>query len=470
MSKNINAQDILRKQIREYLIENGIERGHANCYKDVADKFGVNAEYIRDQYRRLRKKGLVETDGKIEISVKEEGKEKTYHFKQTGDDRTFDFVTNKQIKTLPQLLEACEMDPNEWTVSTWEVTKWEVGRKDKKVTWESTEGRGTGVINDTGKIHVQELWRVNAKFKARKIDSDLGLQKEILIEELKAYSPNASNWDTLRQIRDKANHFETNLPDCAMEINIPDLHIGKLAWAPETGESYDFKIAVDRYKSAVAELIGRCNVNKIEKFILVVGHDFFNSDGESNLTTAGTPQHNDVRFHKMIQIGKRLLIETIDDLSGICDVDVMVVPGNHDTNTMLMMGDILEAHYRNCEFVKIFTDPAPRKIYQYGNTGIMYCHGHNEKIADLGMIFATQFKHVWADTDFHRVHIGHFHHSKQLKYKDIQENIGCVVKIMNSLSSNDAWHQKKGFLSQKGAEAFLYHRTKGLLANYYYQV
>ena len=230
------------------------------------------------------------------------------------------------------------------------------------------------------------------------------------------------------------------------------------------------KIAVKRYKEAIASLISRTPIHNLKKIILVVGHDFLNVDGKNNMTTAGTPQTSDARFYKMVQVGKKLLIETINDLSSVVPVDVIVVAGNHDSNSMLMMGDILEAYYHNSSEVYIHNTPAPRKYYQFGVNGNMYTHGHNEKINDLPIIFATENPDLWQATSRHRVHLGHFHHNKQIRVKDIEENHGCVVKIINSLSSDDAWHSEKGFLSNKAAEAFLYHETNGLIANYYFYI
>ena len=454
------------EQVDAYLIKNPIETGKAGCYAGVAKEFNVSSEYVRDRYRKLVKRGKlkdlneVALDRAFKTSFKENVK--------TGEaDLTQ--VVNRRIKTLEDLIDACEIDTKVWEVTGYECNKWEVGRKDKTVDLEWQKGVATGRVKDTGKIHVEPLFQVKVKLSRRKVDKDLGLQKEAVIEEIKAYMK--SPFDPAKILKKyglAANQFAAGKKNCALEINVPDLHLGKLAWGEETGDNYDIKIAVERYKNAVAELISRTNISEIEKFILVVGHDFLNVDAKNNMTTAGTVQSSDVRFYKMVKIGKQLLIDTIDELSLLAPVDVVVVPGNHDTNSMLMMGDILLAFYHNSKVVNVFNDPAPRKYYRYGQTGLMYTHGHSEKIDDLGIIFATENKQLWAETAFHRVHLGHFHHQKQIRFKDVQEQVGCTIKIISSLSSNDAWHTEKGYLSLKGAEAFLYHRDHGLLANYHY--
>jgi len=459
------SEKVLRDKLDLYLTENHIERGKPGCYRSVAQKFKVETEYVRDRCRRLAAKGLLNEPSKDQSStvcnssLRENVK--------TGEaDLTQ--VTNKRIKTLEDLIKACEIDTSVWDVVSYEVNKWEVGRKDRKVHWTSVDGQGTGTSFDSGKINVEPLFQVKAKLSRRKVEKDLSLQKEAVLAEIRTYTRFVDRDKVIAKYSNMAKTFANIKKDCALEINVPDLHIGKLAWAEETGDDYDLKIAVKRYKDAISTLISRTNVSQIEKFILVVGHDFLNVDGKNNLTTAGTPQSSDSRFYKMVKVGKELLIETIDELSLIADVDVVVVPGNHDSNSMLMMGDILEAWYHTSKTVNVLNDASPRKYYKYGNTGIMFAHGHNEKLDTLPQIFAAEKKQLWAETDFHRVHVGHFHHSKQIKYKDIEEQVGCIVKIIRSLSSNDAWHTEKGYLSLKGAEAFLYHRDQGLIATYEY--
>lgn len=457
-------------KVDQYLKENTIERGKPGCYTEIAKKFKVTGDYIRIRHLRLRKKGLIE-DNKWNGPVKSFalGQSQLKENVKTGE-ADYSFVTNKRIKTLEDLISSCEIDLNTWEIVSYEVNKWEVGRKDRKVDWVSVDGQGTGTSHDSGKINVEPLFQVKAKLSRRKVDKDLGKQKEAVMAELRAYTTVFNKEQVIKKFSNASKQFTGEKKNCALEINIPDLHIGKLAWGEETGDDYDIKIAVKRYKDAIAQLIGRTNISEIEKFILVVGHDFLNVDGKDNLTTAGTPQSSDTRFYKMVKIGKKLLIETIDELSTIAYVDVMVVPGNHDNNSMLMMGDILDAWYHTSDVVTVINDASPRKYYQFGRTGIMYAHGHNEKLESLGIIFATENKRLWADTDFHRVHVGHFHHSKQVKFTDINEQVGCTIKIISSLSSNDAWHTEKGYLSLKGAEAFLYHRDHGLIANYYYHL
>lgn len=451
MSSKTTVSKILRKQIVNHLLENPIERNTPGCYSSVAKEFGVNPEYIRRIYRTLRENELVD-----DPVILDEGKALGETFKEnfkTGEADVVALVPNR-IKTLKQLLKACEVDEKEWTVLSWECTKWEVGRKDKSVNWQAVNGVASGIINDTGKIHVEPLWRVKAKLVRRKIETDLAKQKAALLKELKAYAPKVE----ARSYQSKAAGEGTLL-----ELCIFDPHFGKLAWREETDEDYDLKIAEKRVKESVQELLGRFDLSSVERILLPVGNDLINIDNRHNTTFAGTPQDSDCRYMKIIRAVKRILIEMIDELSSIAPVDVIVVPGNHDTTSSFMMGEILEAFYHNNELVNIDNRPKLRKYYQYGLNSIQFTHGDQEKHESLGLIFATEEPRLWADTKFRFCQLGHFHKNKKINYVSVDEHQGFQVQILPSLSGTDFWHKSKGYNSLKQAKAMLFSPQQGLI-------
>ena len=88
---------------------------------------------------------------------------------------------------MADLIEACEIDLEIWNIVSWECNKWEVGRKDKSVEWHITKGEvSQGDVSDSGKVFVEPLFQVKAKLSRRKLDTDLGLQKQALLEDIKA--------------------------------------------------------------------------------------------------------------------------------------------------------------------------------------------------------------------------------------------------------------------------------------------
>lgn len=321
---------------------------------------------------------------------------------------------------------------------------------------------------DLTKYKISNYWsklKSNGKFTSsvfatlKRLDSDLASQKDILLKELKGNSPKCQFI--------YSNNRDGNL---AYEINIPDVHFGKMSWNEESGEDYDLKIAEQRYKDAISELLSNVSHKSIERFIFPIGNDMINIDNRRNETFAGTPQDSDSRFFKIVKTVKRILIQAIDALSTIAPVDVVVISGNHDTETMFMIGEMLDAYYHNNEKVNIDNSPKQRKYYKYGVTGFQYTHGNEEKHHELGLIFATEEPQLWASTKFRICKLGHFHKNKKTEYVSVDEHQGFQVQILPSLSGSDAWHKSKGYMSKKQAKGFLYHKEKGQIGEFTYSV
>ncbi len=350
------------------------------------------------------------------------------------------FKNPTEIKTLADLIRIGEIDTNVWNID--------------KV--------------------IQNFWAGNYQVKAflskKQIEKEPELQKEQILEELKNGSFNNRPTGQFFQMVYNPALDQPIVKNKLLELAIFDLHLGKLSWDKEVGEDYDLDIAVQRYNAAVKSLINNVNINTIERILLPVGNDFINVDYKTNTTTAGTPQSCDSRFGKMLQVAKKLLIDTINMLLTIAPVDVVIVPGNHDEQTMFTLGEILDAWYHTTPDVTIFNSPALRKYYQYGTTSFMFTHGDKEKLNELGMIFAAENPKLWADTQHRFVQIGHFHHNKKVSSLQTQDFQGFQVQIMPSLSGSDAWHHAKGYISQKQAKGFVIDKLRGLVSEHTYTV
>ncbi len=448
----------LRTQITNYLTQNPIDNTQKDKYHTAAQKFNVDKEYIRSIWRTLKQEVKPRQVTAAANFVNERS--------QVGDNLSITVDTKKRVKTLEDLIEICEIDLTKWNVVSWECTKWEVGRTNKTVEWQITNGQVTnGDVSDQGNIFVEPLYRVKAKLALRKIDTDLSLQKELLVKELFSYAPKFDLLETFSMFRDSAvesaNNYKKN---CLLELCLFDPHFGKLAHAEESGKDEDIKITSQKYKEAIEDLISRVNIDCVERILLPIGNDMINIDGNSNQTTAGTPQTVDSRFYKIVQTVKEVLIETIDKLAVIAPVDVVVVKGNHDSETMFLLGEILQAYYHNTDVVTIDNAPTYRKYYQYGNTGIQLTHGNEEPHQSLGLIFATERPELWADVKFRYCQTGHFHKSKKTQHVSVDEHQGFQVVILPSLSFNDSWHNKRGYNSLKQAKAFLIDVNDGIIA------
>lgn len=245
-----------------------------------------------------------------------------------------------------------------------------------------------------------------------------------------------------------------------------DLHLGKLAWGEETGEDYDIKIAANRFRSALEDLIQKTSGHTFSKVLFIVGNDIFNSDRALpfSQTTAGTPQQDDIRFQKMFRMGVSLMTEAVNRLSEIAPVDVVTVISNHDAERVFYLGEVLSAVFANHPNVNIDNTPRVRKYYKFGRVLLGLAHGHNEKPDQLPLLMAQESAKDWSDTWYREWLLGHIHHKKQLLTQGAKDYNGVRVTYLTSPSAPDAWHHSKGFVGAvKGAEAFVYEAEEGLV-------
>ena len=358
-------------------------------------------------------------------------------FSSKGGSAELESPKNSRIKSLDDLIDSCHIDLTIWEVDRYVVNKWEVGS------------------NVDGNVLVEPLFQVKAWLKRKKIDVEKIRQE--LIKDFKQYAP--------------ADLSFINRPkstgDCLLEINIFDLHFGKLCWGEETGENYDTKIAEKRFLKAIETLLKRAEGFDIEKIVFPIGNDFFNSDNLRNTTTAGTFQDEDLRWQKTFRKGRQLIVKAIDRLNLVADVDVVVVQGNHDFERSFYLGDALECWYNNATNITVDNNANPRKYVKYGKCLIGYTHGNNEKVQNLPLIVAQERPQDWADTKYREIHLGHLHHKREIKYMSTQEYNGVEVRYMRSLSGTDAWHNQKGYKgSVQSAEAFVWNKNEGLIGQF----
>jgi len=354
------------------------------------------------------------------------------------------------IKTVPELLEACNVDTNIWRVKEHLVNKWDTSFK----------------VNDLP-LTIQN-YQVKARLERKVADIRERSIGEIFQNMTKDYSPPTLHVDPVKFTN---NDDDNNL----LEISIFDLHIGKLAWGGETGENYDVKIARERFLNAIETLLHRASGFQFKKILFPVGNDFFNSDTMENTTTKGTQQDEDLRWQKTFDVGVRLLVDGINLLKQTgAFVDVIVIPGNHDFERSYYMGKYLEAWFNNDSMVAIDTGASPRKYYRFGNLLLGLTHGSEEKEASLPMIMANDIdsKPFWSETKFHEWHLGHIHRKRNMKYtvldksRELNEDLGVTIRYLSSLTGTEEWHHKKGFIgSVKAADAFIWNYELGLVAH-----
>jgi hypothetical protein len=427
--------------------------------EDLAEKIfknqpNLSSSEIKDEIKKqisfefsdkyLQKLVKIKLKGRLGKSkVNSESTPDKDNFKQWDeqeDTALFAYKGDANIKNLNDAIKFSKVDLDVWEIERHTFNTW------------------TTTLKDNKNKPVQK-WNVQVKVWFKKKTTTItqkfkDLQDDFILE--------------LKKIRPVAPYrFQKFKEEIALELDIFDPHFGKLAWREETGEDYDLKITEDRYDKAIADLLSKVKGFNISRIIYPIGNDYFHYDNLNGTTTSGTSQNIDGRWQKMWRVGRHVALRTIKKLSLIAPVDVIIVPSNHDFETIYKFGDLLECYFEKDKNINVDNKPTSRKYYKWGKCGLGYTHGNEEKHTDLPLLMMREMQKHWSNVEFMEWHCGHFHKSKKMNFVEMDEYKGIVVRFLKSLSGTDAWHAKRGYTKGiKGAECFLWHKDQGLIGNF----
>lgn len=354
----------------------------------------------------------------------------------SGDEASITLESPRLIRTLEDAVAFAEVDTKIWRVKSWECTAWQVGMKLR-------EFHDAKIVAE--KPVTRPLWRVSLKLE-RIVPSHVGNALEGLVERFRG-GPQIP--------------FPSTTADDGhlVVMDLVDVHFGKLAWAAETGQNYDLKIAEWVYRNAVADILGRADAYPVDEFLMPIGSDFLHVDNLTNSTTAGTPQDVDGRLAKILEVALASVAWAVEMMASRAPVWVSYIPGNHDRLMSLCLAMMLRERFHKCHGIHVDCAPTARKYHRYGKILIGMTHGNEEKHAELPLIMATERPAEWAESSVREWHVGHHHKPKRVSHLALDTYGGVPVRTLNSLSAVDAWHYRKGFVgTNRAAEAYFYSR------------
>lgn len=419
-----------------------------NSVKEAADALGIARSTMRtrlDIYERTHGKLNRPSDrGKGSSAKRPEPK-----YEQTvGKDKCTVESVSDRIKTVEDALEYGKVDVAIWEVERFVINSWEVSMKlDHGVDKDGNKKPQTTVT--------KTLWQIKV-WLTRKVGQFISDAADLLTARMQKCSP---KFPTIKRTRLPRPHL--------LEVSLFDAHFGKLAWAAETGESYDLKIAKRVYTEAVTDLLRMSNGFNIDKCLFPVGQDFFHINNANNTTARGTPQSTDGRLAKIFDVGCQAVIEAVNNCLAVAPVEVIWVPGNHDPETSWYLTQFLKAYYRNNKDVIIDNEPKTRKYRAYGVGLIGFAHGDREKHSSLPNIMAAEVPKLWAESKCRHWHLGHYHKRAESIHNAADTYNGVEVRTLPSLSGADAWHYQEGYVKNpRAAEAYLWCQRNGYVAHF----
>jgi hypothetical protein len=349
-------------------------------------------------------------------------------------------IEGKRVKSLDDLIKACDIDLEVWEIERYVSNKWEVGAK-----------------NAQKEIAVTPLYQIKAWLRKKRVDASESAVKALL-EEFRQYVSPVPRFTYSKQ------------EQCAAIINLYDAHIDKVCLVAETGYGSTVEDNVEEFERLFDRLLTHAASYAPELIIFPIGHDFFNTNGPMNTTKRGTPQDVAVKSHDSFKVGVKLLRRCIDKARHVARVKVKVIKGNHDEDKDFYLGQVLEALYETDQNTEIDTDRRQRKYEAYGLNLFGFGHGDKEarKIAQLPLMMAEEEKEAWAKTTFRSFFLGDKHHKMEYQFLRGKDFVGCQVKFLRSVGTTDAWHYDNGYIGiPRTGEVEIHSKTRGIIGHHF---
>lgn len=246
-----------------------------------------------------------------------------------------------------------------------------------------------------------------------------------------------------------------------LEWTLADYHFGLLAWGKETGVPYDMKIARQLLTDTASDIFQRAG--KVKETVLVLMGDNFHTDFFSNQTEASKHTLSvDSRYPKVIQQGVDTFISAIEMCLQYSEkVKVIVLYGNHDQQTSVVLPFILSAHFRNESRVEVDLSPAKKHYNYWGCNATAYHHGDKVKKDRLCGEFTRDVAMSGKKgIQYFYVKQGHLH-------SELIEDInGVTFEIVPSPVAKDDYATASSFTAKRATVATAYHKQYGQVFRY----
>jgi hypothetical protein len=240
-----------------------------------------------------------------------------------------------------------------------------------------------------------------------------------------------------------------------------DAHFGKLALSGK----YNAKKV---YLDVIQQMANTLQNYNIDKIIFPLGSDLIHFDNAAKQTTRGTYiEVEGTRF----DVAKDVIsaaVTSINLLSTIAPVEVVVLRGNHDDHSMTLLGTAISAMFEMHDGVTVNDTPGYRKYTAWGECLIGFTHGDKGNLSRIASAMPVDVPELWGKSKYRELLCGHLHH-RQSHITVAKEEIGIYVKFLPSLSPADRWHDDNAFVGAfQGAEMRVYDKSS-LIATYSYK-
>lgn len=292
----------------------------------------------------------------------------------------------------------------------------------------------------------------NTKLQWVKTDTDAERQVELMKAVIEGMKSEITPVAPVKAARAKRDDKLLNL------YTVSDFHLGMLAWADESGDDWDMKIAEDlfsRWFDAAFQKAPDAGTGVIN----LLG-DLAHFDSLDAVTPAsGHVLDADTRYQKLVRYMIRMVRRVIDmALVKHKNVRLLIVQGNHDESGMIWLAEMLSTLYDNEPRVFVDTSPDVYKMVQHGKTTLFFHHGHKARFDAIEPVMIAKFRKAFGESIYSYAHVGHLHHQK------IVESRNIIVEQHRTLAAKDAYASRGGWMSGRSANVITYSAEYGEVA------
>nr|UVM80857.1 MAG: metallophosphoesterase [Bacteriophage sp.] len=292
----------------------------------------------------------------------------------------------------------------------------------------------------------------NTKLQWVKTDTDAERQVELMKAVIEGMKSEITPVVPVKAVRTKRDDKLLNL------YTVSDFHLGMLAWADESGDDWDMKIAEDlfsRWFDAAFQKAPDAGTGVIN----LLG-DFAHFDSLVAVTPAsGHALDADTRYQKLVCYMIRMVRRVVGmALVKHKNVRLLIVQGNHDESGMIWLTEMFSTLYDNERRVFVDTSPDVYKMVQHGKTTLFFHHGHKARFDAIEPVMIAKFRKAFGESVYSYAHVGHLHHQK------IVESRNMIVEQHRTLAAKDAYASRGGWMSGRSANVITYSAEYGEVA------
>ncbi|ECO5438030.1 winged helix-turn-helix domain-containing protein [Salmonella enterica] len=292
----------------------------------------------------------------------------------------------------------------------------------------------------------------NTKLQWVKTDTDAERQAELMRAVIDGMKSDITPVSAVPPPKKRQNEKLLNL------YTVSDFHLGMLAWADESGDDWDMKIAEDLFSKwfdAAFQKAPDAGVGVIN----LLG-DFAHFDSLDAVTPAsGHVLDADTRYQKLVRYMIRMVRRVVNmALVKHKSVRLLIVQGNHDESGMIWLAEMFNTLYDNEPRVFVDTSPDVYKMVQHGKTTLFFHHGHKARFDAIEPVMIAKFRKAFGESVYSYAHVGHLHHQK------IVESRNMIVEQHRTLAAKDAYASRGGWMSGRSANVITYSAEYGEVA------